>query len=94
MADAIADGNVAEIPPQVFNGFAEALVERWPVLGTLRHALHERGAVAAEITGSGSAVFGIFDDHSAAEAAGRALADNGYWARLTEPVPCGVQMVE
>lgn len=50
--------------------------------------------MAAEITGSGSAVFGIFDDHTTAEAAGRGLAEEGYWARLTEPAPCGAMMAE
>lgn len=94
MAAAIADGDPGGIVGNVHNGFARALEERWPVLARLKSALNEGGAVAAEITGSGSAVFGVFDDHAIAEAAGRALAEEGYWARLTEPVPCGTMVAE
>jgi 4-diphosphocytidyl-2-C-methyl-D-erythritol kinase len=94
MADAIATGAAAEIPRYVFNGFAGVLEERWPVLGELKQALCRQGAIAAEITGSGSAVFGIFDDHATALAAGEALAERGSWARLTEPVPCGTLVAE
>jgi 4-diphosphocytidyl-2-C-methyl-D-erythritol kinase len=94
MAEAIGDEDAAGIADHVFNGFARVLEERWPVLGELKDKLREHGAVAAEITGSGAAVFGIFDDHAIAETAGRALADEGCWARLTEPVPCGAMVVE
>ncbi|MFP4249416.1 MAG: 4-(cytidine 5'-diphospho)-2-C-methyl-D-erythritol kinase [Armatimonadota bacterium] len=94
MADAIAAGAAGEIPAHVFNGFSRVLEERWPVLGELKRAMADHGAIAAEITGSGSAVFGIFDDHAAALASGEALAERGHWARLTEPVPCGTLMAE
>ncbi|MFW5866249.1 MAG: 4-(cytidine 5'-diphospho)-2-C-methyl-D-erythritol kinase, partial [Armatimonadota bacterium] len=66
----------------------------WPGLGDLKRALRDRGAVAAEITGSGSTVFGIFDDHATALTAGKALAGSGCWARLTEPVPRGAQVAQ
>lgn len=94
MADAIRAGRAGEIPGHVRNGFARRLEGRWPVLAELKTALRQAGALAAEITGSGSAVFGIFDDHAVAEAAGRQLAGRGYWARLTEPVPCGAMVTE
>jgi 4-diphosphocytidyl-2-C-methyl-D-erythritol kinase len=94
MASAIANADPGGIVGNVHNGFARALEGRWPVLGRLKEALNARGAVVAEITGSGSAVFGIFDDHTTAEAAGRSLADEGHWARLTEPVPCGAMVAE
>lgn len=89
MAGAIEEERAVDIPQNVFNGFSRVLEERWPVLGELKRALRDGGALAAEITGSGSAVFGIFDDHAVAERCGRDLAEDGYWARLTEPVPCG-----
>lgn len=92
MAEAIREDAVAEIPDHVFNGFSRVLERRWPVLGELKRALRGEGAVAAEITGSGSTVFGVFDDHSVAMTAGRALAERGHWARLTEPVPCGMMV--
>ncbi len=92
MVTAIREDAAAEIPDHVFNGFARVLEGRWAALGELKRALRDEGAIAAEITGSGSAVFGIFDDHATASAAGRALAGQGHWARLTEPVPCGTMV--
>ncbi len=85
--------DIEQIARQVRNDFSRALVERWPELGELRGRLAEGGALAAEITGSGSAVFGIFRDRDTGEGIGRALAAKGYWARLTEPVPCGASVI-
>jgi 4-diphosphocytidyl-2-C-methyl-D-erythritol kinase len=94
MAEAIGDEDAAGIADHVFNGFSRVLEARWPVLGELKEALRSHGAVAAEISGSGSAVFGIFDDHEVAQTAGRSIAEDGFWARLTEPVPCGAMVAE
>ena len=46
-------------------------------LPRLLDALREQGAVMAQMTGSGAAVFGIFDDENAARSAVAALK-NGY----------------
>lgn len=43
------------------NDFLQAVTERHPVIGAIRESLIARGARIAMLTGSGSAVFGIFD---------------------------------
>ncbi|MEX1187462.1 MAG: 4-(cytidine 5'-diphospho)-2-C-methyl-D-erythritol kinase [Gemmatimonadaceae bacterium] len=43
------------------NDFSEAVAERHPVIRVIRESLLARGARLALLTGSGSAVFGIFD---------------------------------
>lgn len=43
------------------NDFSEAVAQRHPVIRKIRESLLERGARIAMLTGSGSAVFGIFD---------------------------------
>lgn len=43
------------------NDFSEAVAQRHPVIRRIRESLLERGARIAMLTGSGSAVFGIFD---------------------------------
>jgi 4-diphosphocytidyl-2-C-methyl-D-erythritol kinase len=43
------------------NDFSEAVARRHPVIGKIRESLLERGARIAMLTGSGSAVFGVFD---------------------------------
>ncbi|MGI5818031.1 MAG: 4-(cytidine 5'-diphospho)-2-C-methyl-D-erythritol kinase [Armatimonadota bacterium] len=65
----------------VSNAFAEPLQRRWPVLGELKEQLKQMGASAAEITGSGSTVFGLFDRAGLADAAAEVLVQEGYWAR-------------
>ena len=60
------------------NDFEASVFDRHPELGKLREALHEAGALTARLSGSGAALFGLFDDR---EAAGRARASlSGSWA--------------
>lgn len=60
------------------NDFEAAAVRRMPLLARVRATLLESGAVLAGLTGSGSAIFGVFPRDGAAErraeAAARALA--------------------
>lgn len=78
----------------------EAPVERrQPVIGAARRALVAAGALAAGMTGSGSAVFGLFETRRAAGGAARALTRAGWtvfatrtltrtnYERRVKPVP-------
>lgn len=47
---------------KVGNSFEESLFKAHPRLGLLKKSLYESGAVYASMTGSGSAVYGIFDN--------------------------------
>jgi 4-diphosphocytidyl-2-C-methyl-D-erythritol kinase len=44
----------------VSNDFEEALTPHHPVLGELKQALYTAGAAYASLSGSGSAVYGLF----------------------------------
>lgn len=44
----------------IFNDFEQPLVERHPLVGQLRDSLYEAGAMYAAMSGSGSAVYGLF----------------------------------
>lgn len=81
-----AGGSVGAVATHVFNGFTRVLVERWPVLGELTARLGKTGALAAEITGSGSAVLGLFDDERAAGMAADELERDGLWSEVARPV--------
>lgn len=54
------------------NDLEPAVIRHHPTIGRLKHALLEAGAVRAAMSGSGSAVFGLFDR---AETARRTAAD-------------------
>ena len=47
-------------PPLRGNDFEPTVFEEWPHLAEIRDALAEMGALEARLTGSGSAIFGIF----------------------------------
>ncbi|MGD9496605.1 MAG: 4-(cytidine 5'-diphospho)-2-C-methyl-D-erythritol kinase [Armatimonadota bacterium] len=90
MAAAIDRGaGLAEIAAEVYSAFAPVLTQRWPVLGELKSRLRRSGALAAEITGSGSAVFGLFGSRTEASAAAHGLSADGLWSCLAHPVAAG-----
>jgi len=56
------------------NDFEASVFECHPELGKLREALHEAGALTARLSGSGAALFGLFNDRAAADQAQASLA--------------------
>ncbi|MGW8181595.1 MAG: 4-(cytidine 5'-diphospho)-2-C-methyl-D-erythritol kinase, partial [bacterium] len=51
---------VTEWKDRVMNDFEPVIAERYPQIGDLKRSLYEAGAVFASMSGSGSAVYGIF----------------------------------
>jgi 4-diphosphocytidyl-2-C-methyl-D-erythritol kinase len=68
---------------QMINDLEPPVVRRHPEIGTLKILLREAGAVAAAMSGSGSAVFGLFRSQAAARAALKPVSRAGARARLT-----------
>jgi 4-diphosphocytidyl-2-C-methyl-D-erythritol kinase len=68
---------------QMINDLEPPVVRRHPEIGTLKGVLREAGAVAAAMSGSGSAVFGLFRTHAAALRALKPVTRAGARARLT-----------
>lgn len=68
---------------EVFNDLQEPVVRRHPEVLVLADTLADAGAEAAAMTGSGSAVFGVFAKEAAARKAARAVAAGGAQALLT-----------
>jgi len=60
------------------NDFEASVFERHPELGRLREALHEAGATTARLSGSGAALFGLFNDREVADRACASLSAS--WA--------------
>lgn len=68
---------------QMINDLEPPVVRRHPEIVAIRAALREAGAVAAAMSGSGSAVFGLFRSRPAAARAVGPLARGGCRALLT-----------
>lgn len=61
------------------NDFEQVVGRRHPGILELKGRLLSLGARAATMSGSGSAVFGVFRDRAGAEAAARAVRSSGTW---------------
>lgn len=68
----------------VVNDFEPAVFEEYPELAGVKRRLYESGAVFALMSGSGSTVFGLFEDESAALSARERFA--GMWTTVTQPL--------
>ncbi len=76
---AMANGNLNEIGKHLYNRFEDTL----PSCRAVKNAFIENGAVGTLMSGSGSAVFGIFDTENGAKTALNGLKNAGYSAFLT-----------
>jgi 4-diphosphocytidyl-2-C-methyl-D-erythritol kinase len=66
----------------VMNDLEEAVTERYPVVSEIKHRLKKTGAAVSSMSGSGSAVFGIFTNREKARNAARAMSP--YWCKVVE----------
>ena len=70
---ALGKGDMNALAPLIKNVLEPAAIERVPEIGALKQQLLDAGALASQMTGSGSAVFGLFETEEAAKAAQSAL---------------------
>lgn len=83
MVSAIWAGDIREVGRRLYNVFEDALGREKSVVDDIKHSLLDAGAIGASMTGTGSAVFGMFADGSSADAAAENLS--GMW-RFCESV--------
>lgn len=83
MMDALAAGNLREIGRNVSNRFDETL--QLAQVQTIKRILMESGALGAMMTGSGSSVYGIFENEQTARSAMERLDGQG---RVFLAQPC------
>lgn len=67
------------------NDLESSVVQRYPLIGDLRDQLYEFGAVYAAMSGSGSAVFGLFEQEFLAVESYNTLLELGFKVNLTPP---------
>ncbi|MBE6595404.1 MAG: 4-(cytidine 5'-diphospho)-2-C-methyl-D-erythritol kinase [Ruminococcaceae bacterium] len=73
----LANGDISRTVSGLFNRFESVIEPARPSVTALKRELLARGALAAQMSGSGPAVFGIFADAAAAKAAAEALRKMG-----------------
>ena len=68
------------------NDFEEVVFPEYPELSEVKQALERVGAKYASLSGSGSALYGLFVSNAAARAAAKKLRDQGWAAQATATV--------
>ena len=86
MINAIREGNIQSISERVYNVFEPVVSTEVHDIITIRHTLRECGAMCAAMTGSGSAVFGIFSSKKQAEHAKNILKRRFKETYITKPI--------
>ena len=67
------------------NDFEKIVIPAYPEIGSIKHRLLESGANFASLSGSGSTVFGIFDNNACANKA-KSYFLNSHLTILTRPI--------
>lgn len=84
---ALAAGELTGVAQRLYNVFEDVLDRPQRGVQEIKSALIGRGALGAAMTGTGSAVFGLFSDEAAAFAAQKALRAQYRECWLTRPAP-------
>lgn len=88
----LAEGNLTALAPNMANVLEQAS-GRMEEIEDLRQLLLSHGALAARMTGSGSAVYGVFPDITQAQACVSRISREGLSAFAAEPVKKGIEIL-
>lgn len=86
---AFEQGDYAYLSSELKNDLEPYVISRYPEIGDIKTKLLQRGAVMALMSGSGSAVFGVFDSGLQAEDAMRHLSPD--WCRIVKTIADSAQ---
>jgi 4-diphosphocytidyl-2-C-methyl-D-erythritol kinase len=89
VSEALAAGSLNLLAAAIENDLTAATVPQVPEVGDLKSDLLRAGALGAEMTGSGTAVYGIFEDRASAGRAADALGAD--FVGVYEPVASGLR---
>ena len=83
---ALADGDMPKLARRMYNVFEDVLTRREGEIASIKSRLLDGGALGAVMSGTGSAVFGLFADADSAAYAKRRLARDYAECFLTETI--------
>ena len=83
---AIEAGDLNALCRRMYNVFEDVSDRRMRTIREIKSALLDQGALGAVMTGTGSAVFGVFEDEARAEKAREALKKDYRFCRTAVPV--------
>jgi 4-diphosphocytidyl-2-C-methyl-D-erythritol kinase len=84
MVEAIEAKDLSGIAKNLGNVLEDVTIKGYPEVLEIKKAMMEEGALGALMSGSGSAVFGLFEDQRSAKIATKALKQNKYIRNVYE----------
>ncbi|MEA4921497.1 MAG: 4-(cytidine 5'-diphospho)-2-C-methyl-D-erythritol kinase [Clostridiaceae bacterium] len=86
MLKALETGDIRMVADSLGNSFEHPISVAYPEIASLKKRLLDMGAIGAAMTGSGSVVFGIFEDARKAHKAKTSLRMSRYTSYCLQPV--------
>lgn len=86
--NALAQGQLKELCRRMYNVFEDVDDRRLRTVSEIKGVMLDSGALGSIMTGTGSAVFGIFEQEDRAENAVELLKKDYNFACTAKPVPC------
>ena len=84
ICEALIDGDLSKLARRMYNVFEDVPDRRMSSIAEIKNRMLDCGALGAIMTGTGSAVFGIFPDRQSAEATKKTLSAEYKSVFLTE----------
>lgn len=84
--DAMYSGGLDAISESAFNIFEEIVIPNDPEISLIKDEMKRNGASLSLMSGSGSAVFGLYRSESDARLAQKALREKGFFAEVCKPL--------
>jgi 4-diphosphocytidyl-2-C-methyl-D-erythritol kinase len=81
-----SQSNIISLGAHLHNDLEPIVIKRIPVVESVKEKLRSQSAVGTLVSGSGSTVFGIFEDSKAAEQAFARCSEEAWDTFLTETV--------
>jgi len=91
LVEAMARGDLAGAARRMYNVFEDVLPAKCAEIGVIKHALLDAGALGGVMTGTGSAVVGVYETEQAAATAAAELGRSYQECFAARPAPCMMQ---
>jgi len=82
----IKQGSLTEVCRRMYNVFEDVQDRRLRTVAEIRGRMLDHGALSAMMTGTGSAVFGVFEKEESAQTAARAIGGEYRFCCVAQPV--------